>query len=51
MYNNIKFNEVIICAKRYIKDFQSSYGKMNVEIVVPSVIILICVDMGVTNKK
>lgn len=51
MCNNNKFNEVIICVRRYIKDFQSSYGKMNVEIVVPSVIILICADMDVINKK
>lgn len=51
MYNNNKCNEVIICVKRYIKDFQSSYGKMNVENVVPSVIILICADMDVINKK
>lgn len=51
MYNNNKFNEVTICARKYIKDFQSSYGKMNVENVVSSVIILICADMDVINKK
>jgi len=51
MYNDNKFNEVTICIRRYIKDFQSSCGKMNVENVVPSVIILICADMDVINKK
>ena len=30
MYNNNKINELIICVRRYIKDFQSNYGKVNV---------------------
>ena len=37
MYNNNKINELIICVKRYIKDFQSSYGKVNVMRVVSNV--------------
>ena len=30
MYNNNKINELIICVRRYIKDFQSNCGKANV---------------------
>ena len=37
MYNNNKINELIICVKRYIKDFQSSHGKVNVMRVVSNV--------------
>jgi hypothetical protein len=37
MYNNNKFNEVTICARKYIKDFQSSYGKVSVIRVVSNV--------------
>ncbi len=37
MYNSNKFNEVTICIRRYIKDFQSSCGKVNVIRVVSNV--------------
>ena len=37
MYNNNKFNEVAICIRRYIKDFQSSYGKVSAIRVVSNV--------------
>ncbi len=37
MYNNNKINELIICVKRYIKDFQSNYGKVSAMRVVSNV--------------
>lgn len=37
MCNNNKINELIICVRRYIKDFQSSYGKVNAMRVVSNV--------------